>query len=331
MQPLISVIIPVYNTNKKYVQQCLNSIINQTYSNWECVFVDNGSSLDYSDLLTDKRVVYTRIEDNVGIFLAYKHGFENSKGQYLVYCDSDDWLHKDYLQQLVSHMDPKYDTYFMGTISVFENGYQEKAIWPNKGLKNYTDLEWFDALCSRKQSSWALWGKLLKRDIVDKVYQSIQVIHHIVAPHDLLLITVYSFFSQSTKSVSFNGFYYRISNQSVSRSSITKDKLQNILKDDKLVFQQLDSFLEHNNIDKTQLSKIKAECGENFINAFYTYNNNNELYPLFFTEVHNVYGVELIAPKKNIVSRIFPKDSMQYKFFRFLIIKLYRTIKLREI
>ena len=327
MQPLISIIIPVYNTNKEYVQQCLNSVVNQTYSNWECIFVDNGSSLDYSDLLTDKRIIYTCIENNLGIFLAYKHGFENSKGQYLIHCDSDDWLHKEYLQQLVSHMDPKYDTYFMGTISVFENGYQEKAIWANKGLKDYSDLEWFDALCSRKQSSWALWGKVLKRDIVDKVYTMLNVQENIVLAYDCLFIVTYSTLVQFVKNIPFNGFYYRIHNQSVSRSNITEDKLQNILKDDNLVFQYLDLFLERNHMNKTRLSQIKAESGKNFINVFYTYKKNNELYQWFSTEVYNVYGVELLAPKKNIVSRIFPKDSIQHRFFRFLIIKLYRIIK----
>lgn len=327
MQPLISIIIPVYNTTKEYIQECLNSIINQTYPNWECIFVDNGSSLDYSDLLTDKRIMYTRIEDNVGIFLAYKHGFKNSKGQFLIHCDSDDWLHKEYLQQFVSHMNPKYDTYFMGTISVFESGYQEKAIWANKGLKDYTDLEWFDALCSRKQSSWALWGKILQRDIVDKVYTTLNVQENIVLAYDCLFIVTYSTLVHFVKNIPFDGFYYRIHNQSASRSDITKDKLQNVLKDDKLVFQYLDSFLEYNNIDKVRLSKIKAESGKNFINAFYTYKKNNELYTLFSPEVYNVYGVELVAPKRNVVSRLLPKYSIQYRFFRFLIIKLYRIIK----
>lgn len=102
--PKISIIIPVYNT-EKYLKQCLNSLINQTYSNLEIICVNDGSTdgslnilEDYSTL--DKRVkVFT--QENKGQSAARNFGIEKSTGDYLSFIDSDDWVYLTLYQTFV--------------------------------------------------------------------------------------------------------------------------------------------------------------------------------------------------------------------------------------
>lgn len=96
--PLLSVIIPVYNT-KKYLYECLTSVINQTYSNLDIIIVDDGStdgSQDICDAFLEKdnriRVIHKK---NEGLVSARKTGIVAAKGEYISYVDSDDWIDKN--------------------------------------------------------------------------------------------------------------------------------------------------------------------------------------------------------------------------------------------
>ena len=101
--PLISVIIPIYNV-EKYLERCLNSVVKQSYSNLEIILVDDGStdnSLSICQLYEskDERVrVYTK--KNGGLSDARNYGIHNSKGQFVALVDSDDWISEDYVQVL---------------------------------------------------------------------------------------------------------------------------------------------------------------------------------------------------------------------------------------
>lgn len=103
MDELISVIVPVYNV-ENYVEQCLQSIIAQTYKNIEIVVVDDGStdsSGEICDLLaeTDSRIaVYHK--SNGGISAARNDGVDKSNGEYIAFIDSDDIIAPTYLEYL---------------------------------------------------------------------------------------------------------------------------------------------------------------------------------------------------------------------------------------
>lgn len=107
-EPIVSVIIPIYNV-EQYLQQCIDSIVNQTYQNLDIVLVDDGSK-DGSPAICD---AYAREDARVqvihkangGLISAWKTGVENSKGKYLVFIDSDDWLDLDMIEQLLSYAD----------------------------------------------------------------------------------------------------------------------------------------------------------------------------------------------------------------------------------
>lgn len=105
MEPLISIIIPVYNV-KQYLKKCVDSVIAQSYSNLEIVLVDDGST-DGSGALCDSlgkqdsRITVFH-KKNGGLSSARNYGIENSHGDYLGFVDSDDYIDFDMYEYLLS-------------------------------------------------------------------------------------------------------------------------------------------------------------------------------------------------------------------------------------
>ena len=105
MRPLISIIIPAYNA-EVYLKECLESIKNQSYSNFEVLIVDDGS-LDNTSKISkqyekeDNRFKYL-YQDNAGPSVARNTGIKQSKGEYIWFVDADDWIEKDSLQVFVA-------------------------------------------------------------------------------------------------------------------------------------------------------------------------------------------------------------------------------------
>ncbi len=107
MQPLISIVIPVYNA-EKYLSRCVESIIDQTYKNLEIILVDDGS-LDNSGGICDDyaekdnriKVIHT---ENNGAGLARKIGIKASAGNYIGFVDSDDWIDNHMYQYMMELM-----------------------------------------------------------------------------------------------------------------------------------------------------------------------------------------------------------------------------------
>lgn len=104
---LVSVIVPIYNV-ENYLERCLNTIINQTYSELEIILVDDGST-DLSGEICEKwREIDTRIQvvhkKNAGLGFARNSGLEVATGEYVVFIDSDDYVALDYIERLIEPM-----------------------------------------------------------------------------------------------------------------------------------------------------------------------------------------------------------------------------------
>ena len=98
-----SLIIPVYNV-EKYIDKCLNSVINQTYNNYEAIIVNDGT-LDNSQNIIDAYVNKDKrfksfIKKNGGLSDARNYGLNHATGDYIVFIDSDDYIDKDYLKNI---------------------------------------------------------------------------------------------------------------------------------------------------------------------------------------------------------------------------------------
>lgn len=111
---LVSIIMPYYNA-EKYIHETVDSIINQTYENWELIIVDDCSpdpntvSVLHSLSVKDSRIKVLKTSQNGGAGVARNVGIDYAKGNYLAFCDSDDWWYPTKLdEQLTFMMKNKY-------------------------------------------------------------------------------------------------------------------------------------------------------------------------------------------------------------------------------
>jgi len=102
--PKVSIIVPVYNT-EKYLRKCINSILAQTFTDFECILVDDCSN-DNSPAICDEysvkdnRVKCIHNKDNMGSSLSRKIGLDVSRGEYIQFIDSDDWIENDMIEKV---------------------------------------------------------------------------------------------------------------------------------------------------------------------------------------------------------------------------------------
>ena len=170
-EELISVIVPVYNT-QQYLNRCVESILKQSYSNFELVLVDDGSK-DDSAIICDKyqdadyrvRVIH---QENSGVSSARNRGIYESKGNYISFIDSDDWVDEGFLESLYSSLIiNNADLSAMGYVLETGGGHGKNEI-----CKNEEVLSAADALSQAmdRDVPWVGYagGKLLRKDIIIK-------------------------------------------------------------------------------------------------------------------------------------------------------------------
>lgn len=123
---LVSVIVPVYNV-EKYIGKCLDSLCKQTYENIEIIVVDDGSP-DNSDIIVnnyqvkDRRIKFIKRE-NGGLGAARNTGIRESRGEYVCFVDSDDWVAPNYVECFISAaFEDKSDVVISNISYVFEDG-----------------------------------------------------------------------------------------------------------------------------------------------------------------------------------------------------------------
>jgi glycosyltransferase involved in cell wall biosynthesis len=203
---LISVIVPVYNT-EKYLSNCLFSIINQSYQNIEIICINDGSTDSSLDIcnkfkkLDNRFTIYTK--QNGGVSSARNLGIEVSKGAYITFVDSDDTID----QHMVEHLYNKIvlfaaDASTCGLIEYSEMGdkLSQSNNFNDTLLNNIKSLNFFS-----KYHRNGLCGKLLKKQLIDT--PNIRFNESLNISEDLLFCCEY--FLKSKKIIhTSNPFYY---------------------------------------------------------------------------------------------------------------------------
>ena len=151
---LISIIVPIYNV-ENYLRQCLDSIMNQTYQNFECLLINDGSPDNSADICReyvskDSRFRYFE-KENGGVSSARNLGIEHSKGEYITFIDSDDWVESDYLEVLYRALLEEQADIAISTYKQFnmdDNCYYLHSYQRGYDRKVFTNGELIDALYS---------------------------------------------------------------------------------------------------------------------------------------------------------------------------------------
>lgn len=104
---LISIIVPIYNS-EKYLEECLESIINQNYTNFELILINDGSNDNSTNICEAYKKIDSRItvihKENGGVSSARNYGLKIATGEYICFIDSDDYITFDYLIELIENM-----------------------------------------------------------------------------------------------------------------------------------------------------------------------------------------------------------------------------------
>lgn len=167
----ISVIIPVYNV-ELYLRRCLNSIVNQTYTNLEIILIDDGST-DSSPLICDEyaekdnRIIVIH-KSNEGVSAARNDGIDLATGEYLTFVDSDDYIDYEMIERLISNVQR-----FNADLSI--SGFTETCDDETK-IEKSDDVRCMDKMEALKHlyidsdiGFVTLWGKLIKKDLFNDI------------------------------------------------------------------------------------------------------------------------------------------------------------------
>lgn len=150
--PKFSVIIPAYNM-EKYIKRTLDSVMNQTFKDYEVIVIDDGST-DKSKSIAKKYDIILIESDHVGVSEARNIAIKKAKGDYLVFLDSDDWWDKELLEKLneSSRNNPDLIRYQMKTVTdkdeitnYSENSFEEKS--GEEAFELVTKFHFVDAAC----------------------------------------------------------------------------------------------------------------------------------------------------------------------------------------
>ncbi len=282
---LISIIIPVYNT-EKYLERCLNSIINQSYKNIEIIVVNDCSPGNIDEIMqkykeNDLRIKYIKHEKNKGLFRARVTGSENATGEYIAFIDSDDYITLDFYNCLIKNAIKNNSDVVIGK-TVFEKSNGERYI---NNLHDSCFL--FDELTGSeiKKSyfnqkglcfSWhTIWNKIYKKELWDKCLPYYKKItKHLIMTEDIAFSTLLFYFAQKVTTIQNEGYFYcQHDDASTNVEKINIKKFEKNMSDVKLVFDFVNGFFEEINSEqwirdkfletKKYYSRMWRELGEN--------------------------------------------------------------------
>jgi len=169
--PLVSIIIPVYNV-ERYLAQCIESILSQTFADFELLLINDGSR-DNSGNICDSYAsddIRVRVfhKNNSGVSASRNLGIHHAEGKWITFIDSDDWVDNDYLETLIRHTGDN--------VGLVVGGYKKHFLVNHESCASEVTTEYTPANFSRFYDSFistcmvkAVWGNLfLTSELKDK-------------------------------------------------------------------------------------------------------------------------------------------------------------------
>lgn len=250
--PLVSVIVPIYNV-EQYLEECFESIKNQSYENIEIILVDDGAT-DSSGKIADRlaknhkktQVIHKK---NGGLSDARNAGMKIAKGEYITFVDSDDMISVDFIDTLLNLA--------VSTGADIAQGNNSRKIEGlSKGSKQTATLtgnDAFVALMKYKTISPTAWGKLYKASLfrdnaiefpVGRIHEDTAVLYKLI------------YLAANVSCINTVLYFYRMNDNSIMTASYTERHYSSVVK----YHEELDEFIAENNIavDMKVIYKHKA-------------------------------------------------------------------------
>lgn len=307
---IVSIILPVYNA-EQYIAECVDSVIKQSYSNWELIIIDDGSTDNTekeinSFLQEDSRIKYYRIQ-NSGVSNARNYGLDKTSGKWIFFLDADDYLDENCLQKSIS-----VSTTYNADIVVMSH--YELDDLKNKCKKNnkfeQTELlnkdEIMQNFLMTNKIGWEIWGKLFRRDLLKKLYfnKSLRI-----GEDAVFLVSVLKR-SSTLVLLKEYGYYYRLNTSSVMAQNFSDKNFDTIAAISKIYEEVEEMYSFEADAFKLKyyiwfLRNFNYKVTENERSRF-----NKDIY-----EIKNEIGKEEIKKAYNMLSKKYFAEYMCIKYF----------------
>lgn len=317
---IISVVIPVYNC-EKYLSECIESILSQSFKNFELILINDGSKDNSLKICNFYKKNDSRIkvinQINCGASQTRKNGLDIAIGKYITFIDSDDYVKKDYLETLyVNLIESEADFICCNSIEMGLELQANNCILDSKLITDKNRL--LDDYFSGKRYAYCIWGKLFKKEL----FYSIDFPNLKYAEDTCIILSLFI----KVKKIfllNYSGYYYRCHENGITMTINSLRQSQDLVFRSNLVY----------SICKNQSEELSKKAQSEFINSLYRlmvssclYCNKIEFMNIY-CEYQNVYcmidsfKVDLLKDKiKKFILSIFLK---QENIIRFLIKIIY--------
>lgn len=245
---LVSIIVPIYNA-EKYLDSCIQSVLRQTYTNWELILIDDGST-DKSGRIAeeygfaDERITVFH-QKNLGVSLARNQGIDEATGNYVVFLDADDELIEDCLAKTVNIAEETNADVVAGRSCENQELFQDRIIWTGaEALENSLKDHLF---------TYSACAKLIRREFIGKtrftpdirINEDSYFVFQLLCKQNVFVLT--------------NGviYFYRANSESSSRT-VFSEKYFDILKVSDLKYKKIEEqFPQMHDLAKNMLLKAR--------------------------------------------------------------------------
>lgn len=314
---LISIIVPIYKS-EKYINKCIDSIINQSYKNIEVILVDDGSPDNCPQICDEYALVDKRIKvihkGNSGVSASRNAGIEASSGKYIMFCDSDDFVHPMWCELLHNAINIEgIDLGICGYFFVEPNSKQivNEKIYSSPLLQVIGKNQFFNLYI--KEFINMPWNKIYKRDIIVK--NNLKMDENICYNEDLIFVMKYIMCMNGNFAFVNKGLNFYRKGVMDSLTNRYVEKLWEIKKE---VFKIMEETFNHCGIDR---ESIKKKYYDKWIWAIVCCLNNNDM-------SKSIKAAEKYRRNRNILRSVECKVAFRngsFKGYNYVYVKILKT------
>lgn len=285
MTPFFSVIVPVYNI-KDYIDKCVLSILRQTYTDYELILVDDGSSDGCSHICDEYARQDARIKvihkKNGGSGSARQAGVSEAKGKYVVCIDGDDWVSENYLERFAEVID-RFSPDVVCCGSIWK--YKDKNIYKSMGIEaGYYDRKKlekaiFPILIERSDGVYfpsSIWAKAYRYDLYKQ--QQLLIDKSLKIGEDVACVKPIIYNAQSVYIIDDCLYYYR-----QNPDSMTKKKVSFDWNGPRLIGQHLERQIDMNSFDFQE--QVYRSVVHNLFNVAVSQFNKDEPFSMIAKDI----------------------------------------------
>lgn len=315
-QPKVSIIVPIYNV-EKYLDRCIQSLINQTLKEIEIILVDDGSP-DNCPQMCDKyakedarvKVVH---KQNAGLGYARNSGLEIAIGEYVAFVDSDDYVDITMYEKLYNEtINNKYDIVYCGFIvenrdkSTYTENTKDRVLYENKEIIELCRNMIACNVDEKKErtESMAVWHGIYKREIIDKYNIRFESERDILS-EDIVFDILFIPLSKSIRTIPDALYIHCYNNESLSKTFNYKKIEMNIS-----LYNKLNEIASMYGLDTFKLNIIRFFIGYNrsFLNSIFCSDlkNKKDLFIKIFkldlwNDIFSIYPIKTLPIYQRLI------------------------------